>query len=85
MRKPSMYGCPAIRVYHEGKDEWFYDVLEAVQYVKDNWTHGKELSARVRNDRYYERIYTIMENGEAYVSPLYSELVLSAPVKVELA
>jgi hypothetical protein len=85
MRKPKMYGSPAIRVIANSQEEWFYDVVEAVQFVKENWKHGKSLDARVQSGRYYEAIYTITEHGEMYASPLYAELLLSSPVKMGTA
>lgn len=85
-RKPRMYGSPAIRVILPGAhEEWFYDVVEAVQFVTENWTRGKEISARVRNGNTYDAVFTIMENGEAYASPLYAKLLASAPVRMEVA
>lgn len=86
MRKPRMYGSPAIRVILPGaQEEWFYDVVEAVQFVTENWTQGKEISARVRNGNLYDPVFTIMQNGDAYASPLYAQLLSSAPVKMEIA
>ena len=86
MRKPRMYGSPGIRVILPGaQEEWFYDVVEAVQFVTENWTEGKEISARVRSGNYYEPVFTITQSGEAYASPLYAQLLSSAPVKMEIA
>lgn len=86
MRKPRMYGSPAIRVILPGaQEEWFYDVVEAVQFVTENWKQGKEISARVRSGNFYEPVFTITKDGEAYASPLYAELLGQAPVKMEIA
>ncbi len=86
MRKPRMYGSPAIRVILPGaKEEWFYDVVEAVQFATENWTTGKEISARVREGNYWEPVFTITKDGEAFASPLYAQLLASAPVKMEIA
>lgn len=86
MRKPRMYGSPAIRVILPGaREEWFYDVVEAVEFVVENWTTGKELSARVREGNYWEPVFTITKEGEAFASPIYSKLLSSAPVKMEIA
>lgn len=86
MRKPRMYGSPAIRVILPGaREEWFYDVVEAVDFVVENWTTGKELSARVREGNYWEPVFTITKDGEAFASPIYSKLLSSAPVKMEIA
>lgn len=86
MRKPRMYGSPAIRVILPGaREEWFYDVVEAVEFVVENWTTGKELSARVREGNYWEPVFTITKDGEAFASPIYSKLLSSAPVKMEIA
>lgn len=86
MRKPRMYGSPAIRVILPGaREEWFYDVVEAVEFVVENWTTGKELSARVREGNYWEPVFTITKDGEAFASPVYSKLLASAPVKMEIA
>lgn len=86
MRKPRMYGSPGIRVILPGaKEEWFYDVVEAVQFVTEKWTEGTELSARVRSGNFYEPVFTITKTGEAYASPVYAELLGQAPVRMEIA
>lgn len=86
MRKPRMYGSPAIRVILPGaREEWFYDVVEAVQFVTENWTEGKEISARVRSGNFYEPVFTITKDGEAFASPVYAELLGKAPVRMEIA
>jgi hypothetical protein len=86
MRKPRMYGSPAIRVVLTmAREEWFYDVVEAVEFVTKNWKEGTELSARVRSGNYWEPVFTITKDGEAYASPVYAELLASAPVKMEIA
>jgi hypothetical protein len=85
-RKPRVYGATPIRVVLPGaQEEWFYDVVEAVQFVTENWKQGKELSARIQNGRYYDPVFVITENGEAFASPLYAQLLASAPVKMEIA
>jgi hypothetical protein len=86
MRKPRMYGSPAIRVVLTmAREEWFYDVVEAVEFVTKNWAKGTEISARVRDGNYWEPVFTITKDGEAYASPIYAKLLASAPVKMEIA
>lgn len=86
MRKPRMYGSPAIRVVMKmAHEEFFYDVVEAVQFVTENWKEGTELSARVREGNFWEPVFTITKEGEAYASPIYAKLLASAPVKMEIA
>jgi uncharacterized SAM-binding protein YcdF (DUF218 family) len=82
-RKPRVYGAREIRIILPGgRTEWFYDVFEAVEFVNANWQHGKELSARVNTGGSWEPVYIITEDGEAYMSSLYAEILKSAPVKV---
>ena len=84
-RKPRVYGATPIRVMlsltHE---EWFYDITEAAAYVTENYTPGKELDARVQVGRYMEPVFVITKTGETYASPLYAQLLTTAPVKIEV-
>lgn len=85
-RKPGVYGATAIRVVLPGaRYEWFYDVVEAVEFVTKNWAQGTELSARVLDGNVYRPVFIITEEGEAYASPLYAKLLAQAPIKMEIA
>lgn len=81
-RKPRVYGAREIRIILPGgQTEWFYDAFEAVEFVNENWQQGKELSARVHTGSVWEPMYIITEDGEAYMSALYSEILATAPVR----
>ena len=85
-RKPRVYGATPIRVILPGAEiEWFYDIVEAVAFVTENYKLGRELSARIQSGNYYEPVFTITDTGEAYASPLYAKLLASAPVRMEIA
>jgi hypothetical protein len=85
-RKPRMYGCETLRVVTaKGNEEWFYDVVEAVEFVKSTWTAGVELSARVRDGNYWTPVFQIDKEGIAFISPIYSSLLSLAPIEMENA
>ena len=85
-RKPRVFGSREIRIVMPGgHTEWFYDITEAVEFVNKYWVEGKELSARVNAGGYWDPVYVITPEGDAYMSPLYSELLNTAPVKVARA
>lgn len=85
-RKPRVYGTTPIRVVLPGAQyEWFYDVVEAVEFVTKNWAQGTELSARVLDGSIYEPVFLITKDGEAYASPLYAQLLAQSPIKMEIA
>ena len=74
-RKPKTAGAEALRVVHNGRYEWFYDIWEAIEFVVENWENGKELSIRISPDgKYWEPVYIITEDGTVYASPNYANL-----------
>lgn len=80
MRKPNTYGSPAIRVYHAGEYHWFSDAAEAMEFVKQVWTEGTDLSARVNDGAVWQPIYQIDRNGDVFVSPVYESVARKATV-----
>lgn len=85
-RKPATNGAVPIRVvlpighhnYRERGEEWFYDIREATEFVRDNWVRGKELTARVREGSVYETVFGIAADGTIYVSPDYDRILARA-------
>ena len=81
-RKPATKGSTPIRVvlpighhnYRERGEEWFHDIREATEFVRDNWVRGKELTARVQNCGVYETVFGIAADGTIYVSPDYDRI-----------
>jgi hypothetical protein len=89
MKKPQTYGATTIRVVIPiDGDSWnnssgatyFYDINEAVAFVRERWTEGYELSARVNDGVMWVPVYTISREGDVFASPVYDDLIARATV-----
>jgi hypothetical protein len=89
MKKPQTYGATTIRVVipidgdswkERSGEKYFYDIGEAVDFVKENWREGYELSARINDGVMWVPVYMISRDGDVFVSPTYDSMISRATV-----